>query len=156
VILNHQDDFKRGIDYIGVNCVFYCHDGNGRLLLQKRSEKCRDEVGHWDVGGGAMEFGETPEETVAREVAEEYGCDPLMITLGGVRTILRDNGGVKTHWVSFVFLVRVDPARVIIGDPEKMEEIGWFLPESFPSPLHSQTLLSFEVVKELFSSLTHD
>ncbi len=50
---------KKGIDYIGVTCVFYCHDGKGKLLLHKRSENCRDEKGRWDCGGGAMELGET-------------------------------------------------------------------------------------------------
>ncbi len=43
---------KRGFDYIGVTCVFYCYDKKGRLLLHKRSNKCRDEIGRWDAGGG--------------------------------------------------------------------------------------------------------
>jgi 8-oxo-dGTP diphosphatase len=48
----------RGIDYIGITCVFFCHDGKGNILLHKRSEKCKDEQGNWDCGGGALEFGE--------------------------------------------------------------------------------------------------
>ena len=50
-------DLKRGVDYIGVTVNFLVHDGNGRILLQKRSKQCRDEQGRWDIGGGAVEFG---------------------------------------------------------------------------------------------------
>ncbi len=66
---------KRGEDYIGVTCVFFCHDGNGRFLLHKRSEKCRDEQGRWDCGGGSMEHGETFEQAVCRESGEESGVE---------------------------------------------------------------------------------
>jgi ADP-ribose pyrophosphatase YjhB (NUDIX family) len=44
-----------------------------------RSKNCRDEQGCWDCGGGSMEFGETFEETVKREVEEEYGVVPIEI-----------------------------------------------------------------------------
>ncbi len=68
-------DLKKGVDFIGITCVFYCHDGKGKLLLHKRSKNCRDEVGRWHVGGGSMEFGEDFEETVKREIKEEYCTD---------------------------------------------------------------------------------
>lgn len=80
-----QQDLRRGVDFIGVNCVFYCHDGNGKFLFHKRSKHCRDEHGHWDCGGGSMEFGETFEQTVRREVKEEYGTEPLEITHVGTQ-----------------------------------------------------------------------
>jgi 8-oxo-dGTP pyrophosphatase MutT (NUDIX family) len=51
-------DLKRGVDYIGTTVSFIVHDGKGRVLLQKRSQNCRDERGKWDIGGGAVEFGE--------------------------------------------------------------------------------------------------
>ena len=28
-------DLRKGVDFIGVTCVFYCHDGQGNLLLPK-------------------------------------------------------------------------------------------------------------------------
>ncbi len=47
----HQNA-KRGIDYIGVNCVFWCHDGKGNVLFHKRSKNCRDEQGTWTPAAG--------------------------------------------------------------------------------------------------------
>jgi 8-oxo-dGTP diphosphatase len=72
-----------------VSCVFVCHDGDGRILLARRGRGARDEPGTWDCGAGALEFGETFEQAVTREVSEEYTTTPLDITLLGVRNVLR-------------------------------------------------------------------
>ena len=77
--LARKHDLKRGVDYIGVNVVFYCHDGKGNILLHKRSQQCRDELGRWDSGAGSMEFGESFADAVTREVFEEYGVKPKKI-----------------------------------------------------------------------------
>lgn len=133
-----KKDHSRGVDYIGVNCVFWCHDENGRVLLHKRSQKCRDERGVWDCGAGSMEFGETFDKTVRREVLEEYGVEPLKIEYVGTKNVIRDHEGRLTHWVTNIHLVQVDPDKASIGDPEKMDEIGWFSLDNLPLPLHSQ------------------
>jgi 8-oxo-dGTP pyrophosphatase MutT (NUDIX family) len=119
-----------------VSCVFVCHDGNGRVLLARRSAGARDEPGAWDCGAGAIEFGETFEEAVTREVTEEYATTPLSIELRGVRNVLRDDP--PSHWVAVIFSVRLDPAAARIGEPHKFDELGWFSPADLPSPLHSQ------------------
>jgi 8-oxo-dGTP diphosphatase len=119
-----------------VSCVFVCHDGAGRILLARRSEQARDEPGAWDCGAGALEFGETFEAAVTREVGEEYTASPLEIRQLGVRNVLRDDP--PSHWVAVIFAVRVDPASVRIGEPHKFDELAWFARGELPSPLHSQ------------------
>ncbi|MEV4544441.1 NUDIX domain-containing protein [Micromonospora echinaurantiaca] len=119
-----------------VSCVFVCHDGAGRLLLARRAAGARDEPGTWDTGAGALEFGETFEAAVGREVAEEYSTTPLSVTLLGVRNVLRADP--PSHWVAVVFAVRVDPATVAIGEPHKFDRLGWFTRDALPAPLHSQ------------------
>lgn len=141
----HKDDLKRGVDFIGVTVPFVVHDGKGNILLQKRSQNTRDEQGRWDVGGGSMEFGETFEEAVRREVREELCADAKKVTFLEVYNALRDNNGTQTHWIALVHCVQVDPAEVKIGEPKRIDEIGWFKIDKLPSPLHSmmqQSLLA--------------
>lgn len=140
-------DQKRGIDFIGVTCVFYCHDGKGNLLMHKRSQNCRDEKGRWDCGGGAMEKGETFEDAAKREIKEEYCCDVLNLKFVTASNVLRKNGHENTHWIALLFAVLVNPKKVKLGEPEKMDEIGWFPFDKLPTPLHSQLINHFNLVK---------
>ncbi len=141
-------DLKKGVDFIGVTCVFYCHDGKGNLLMHKRSKNCRDEQGRWDTGSGSMEFGETPEEAVVREIQEEYCVKPNKVQLCGVRNVLRTNGNTKTHWIAFVFVAQVNPKKVAIGESEKMEEFSWFRMDKLPKPLHSVFRAQLKMIQE--------
>lgn len=137
-------DFRRGVDYIGVTVNFVVHDGKGNILLQKRSANCRDEQGMWDVGGGALEFGERLEDAVRREVFEELNTEAKDVKFLKAYEALRDNNGVATHWMAFTHTVLVDPSSVSIGEPHKIDEIGWFNSTNLPSPLHSQFHQSYD------------
>lgn len=132
-----KTDVKRGIDCIGVAISFVLHDANGKVLLHKRGKKCRDEQGNWDTGGGALEFGESFEDCIVREVKEEFCCDVLEMKFLGTLNVLREHNGIGTHWVSICFAIKIDPAQVCNGEPEKIEELGWFSPNSLPSPQHT-------------------
>lgn len=84
-----------------------------------------------------MEFGETPEQCVTREIQEEYCVKPKQLQFCGVRNVLRMNGKTKTHWIAFLFVALVNPKNVATGEPEKMAELGWFPLAKLPKPLHS-------------------
>jgi ADP-ribose pyrophosphatase YjhB (NUDIX family) len=148
-IVNHVHDLKRGVDFIGVCVVFMCHDGNGRILLHKRSNKCRDEHGTWDCGGGAVEFGEDLEGAVKREIKEEYGVDVEDLQFVNHESVVRKNGETHTHWIAMRFSAKVDPNKVINGDPEKIDEIGWFELDNLPTPLHSVLGQRIALVKNI-------
>ncbi len=139
---------KKGIDYIGVTVCFYCHDGKGNLLLQKRSHKCRDEQGMWDCGGGSMRFGETFEEAARREIKEEYCCEPESLQMAGVANVIRQNGSHKSHWVAIIFAAQLNPDKVQIGEKEMMDEIQWFRFDNLPHPLHSMYMAHLEYAKK--------
>lgn len=143
-----EKDLKRGVDYIGVNCIFMCHDGQGNFLLHKRSQNCRDEIGTWDCGAGSMEFGESFNDTINREVKEEYGVLSSKIEYVGTKNVIRDHNGQKTHWIGNLHLVQVDPEKVINGEPNKIEEIAWFKLDNMPTPLHSQLDADIAMVKK--------
>jgi ADP-ribose pyrophosphatase YjhB (NUDIX family) len=128
---------KAGVDYVGITTPFFCNDGKGHFLLHKRSLKCRDEHGNWDPGGGQLEFGETPEQSVLREVKEEYGCTGIIQEFLPPHSIFRLQNSTKTHWLALPFFVLVDKDHVKNNDPKKIDEIGWFTLDILPHPLHS-------------------
>lgn len=129
---------KKGEDYPGITIVYLCHDGNGNVLLNKRSAACRDEHHTWDCGGGGLELGDTVEHTLQKEINEEYCTDVLGYEFLGYRDIHREHNGIKTHWIALDFKVRVDKDKVQNGEPHKFEDVSWFPLDSLPTPLHSQ------------------
>lgn len=141
-------DLKRGVDFIGVTVCFIVHDGKGKFLLQKRSKNTRDEHGKWDIGGGAVEFGETLDQAVRREVQEELCTQPSKVEFLAAYEAHRDNHGTPTHWIALLHSVQVDPSAVKIGEPDRIDEIAWFNSYDLPSPLHSMFETSYNIAKE--------
>lgn len=133
-----MDNKAKGIDYIGNSVVYFCHDGKGNFLMHQRSKQARDEHGAWDIGAGGIEFGDTAEVTLKKEIKEEYGCEVLDFELLGYRDILREQNGQLTHWFALDFRVLVNPSQVKNGEPHKFDKIGWFTLDSLPTPAHSQ------------------
>lgn len=144
-----KNQLKQGIDYIGICCIAFCHDGKGNFLMHLRSKNCRDEHGRWDIAGGSLEFGETLEECITREIKEEYSCRVSELKKVNTYTALREQNGVKTHWVGICFLAKVEPRQVKIGEKEKIDDLAWFTKDSLPSPLHSQFFQNWDIIKKM-------
>lgn len=132
------DNKSKGVDFIGIAVVYFCHDGQGHILMHKRSAQARDEHGNWDIGAGSLEFEDSVEETLKKEIREEYGCDVLRFDFLGFRDVRREHQGRPNHWLTLDFKVLVNAAQAKNGEPHKFEEIGWFTLQTLPSPLHSQ------------------
>ncbi len=139
---------EKGIDYIAVGVSYFCHDGNGKYLMNKRSTNCRDEHGRWDIGGGGVDFDDTVEETLRKELKEEYCVENMSYEFLGYNDIFREHNGYKTHWIQFFYRVKVNPKEVRNGEPHKFDEIGWFTLDKLPTPLHSQILRQIDRYKD--------
>jgi 8-oxo-dGTP diphosphatase len=123
---------KKGVDHIGVGVGAIIYDRDNRIFLAKRGKKSRNESGKWEFPGGCVEFGETLEHALAREIREEYGFEiEILSLLGVVNHILPEE---KQHWVSPSFICRITMGTPVIREPDKCDEIGWFslghLPEN--------------------------
>lgn len=138
---------KKGIDYIGVTASYLAHDGNGKYVMTLRGANCRDEQGTWDFGGGGVDMGDSVEETIIKEVKEELDADVLEMEFLGYRDLFREHEGEKTHWVSFQFLVRVDPGQVKNNEPHKFDDVRWVTLDNLPEPLHSTAIPMLEKFK---------
>ena len=138
----------KGVDYIGISVTSLVHDGMGNLLLQKRGPEARDERGAWDLCGGSIEFGDTIEETLRKELMEELCVEPLeMEFLTAYDAHRKTDDGMPTHWVAIIYAVKVDPNKVKIGEPHKITELGWFTSDKLPAPLHSQFAKSLSIAQ---------
>jgi 8-oxo-dGTP diphosphatase len=133
-----EETVKMGVNFIGVCVVFACHDGEGNFLFAKRGQNSRDEKGTWDPGGGGLEFGDTVEDTLRKEIMEEYCAEVLSFEFMGFRDVHREHEGKKTHWIALDHKVRINPVQVKNGEPHKLDEIAWFTLDELPDPTHSQ------------------
>ena len=129
---------KKGSDFTGVAVVYYCHDGGGNVLFNKRGINCRDEHGTWDIGGGALELHDSVEETLRKEIKEEYATDVVKYEFLGFRDIHKEDRGNKVHWIALDFKVLVDKSKAKNGEPHKFDEVKWVRLDNMPEPLYSQ------------------
>lgn len=142
---------KKGVDYPGVTIVYFCHDGKGKYVFSKRTDQARDEKGRWDIGGGGLDLGLTVEETLRKEIKEEYCTDILSYKFLGYRDVHREQDGVKSHWIALDFKVLIDPKKVANGEPHKFSEVAMFSLDALPDPIHSQLPFALKKYKnELF------
>ena len=146
--LCYDFQMRKGIDFTGVMVTFFCHDGEGNYVFHKRSEKCRDEHGRWDFGGGGLKFNEKLLDAVNREVMEEYGTKPKKIEFIGFDELQREHEDSPTHWLAFRYRVLVNKNEVINAEPEKHSELGWYKLDNLPAPLHSAIPKELEEYKD--------
>lgn len=95
---------------------------DGKILLLKR--KVEPEMGKWCLPGGHIDFGETPEETVKREVKEETGLDADDFKLICYQTEMGEYKGTEQHYVAFFFSGKASGEEQPC--PDEVEEIKWF------------------------------
>jgi 8-oxo-dGTP diphosphatase len=86
---------------VGVGAVVF--RGNKVLLVRRGQEPARDS---WSLPGGLVELGETLEEAISRELAEETGLRVVILGVAAVlERIFRDEaGGIPYHYVLVDFL----------------------------------------------------
>ena len=125
---------KPGRDYIGVGVGGIILNDADEILFIRRGVAAKNERGAWTVPGGQVDFGETLEAAMRREVLEEVN---LSVTdarqLANVDHLIPSE---HQHWVTTSFVVHVsDPTAARILEPTKMDRLGWFSLKELPSPL---------------------
>lgn len=76
----------------------------GEVLISQRSPNDRAGAGLWNLSGGKVDDGESPEEAVAREIGEELDCKFLDIKLYLVHTDITDP---QNPWTTYYFTGRM-------------------------------------------------
>ncbi|MEU9137611.1 (deoxy)nucleoside triphosphate pyrophosphohydrolase [Streptomyces sp. NPDC048404] len=94
----------------------------GRLLAARRSAP-PDLAGRWELPGGKVEPGETPEHALVRELREELGVDTLALER------VPGEWPLKPGYVLVVWAARLLPGS---HEPEPLQdhdELRWLTPE---------------------------
>lgn len=100
---------------------------NGKILLGKRgAEPCK---GQWGTVGGFVEWGETVEDTVVREVLEETG---LRVTSSRLINIYSDPARHPRQAVSVGYAVETE-GEPVAGDD--IAEVMWVPLDQIPGDL---------------------
>lgn len=99
---------------------------DAKILLVRRA---RDPGrGCYSLPGGRVEWGETLEQAVHREVAEETGLTMTIVGLAGIREVLPASGG--GHFVVLSYAARWTGGEVVLNDEHEGYE--WVSPEKAP------------------------
>lgn len=85
----------------------------GKILILKRalSEDCFK--GMWDIPGGGIKFGESPEEALKREVREETNLEVEIIKPVRIWSFFKNNG--NTQVIGITMLCRYKSGEVKLG-----------------------------------------
>lgn len=106
-------------------------DAGGRLLMQHRA----DGSDTWGLPGGAMELGESIEQTAVRETLEETGVRVRPVELLGVYTGAPHtfaNGDV-VHSVVTVLVAEPVAVDDSFASSDESRGIGWFHLDQLPA-----------------------
>ena len=112
--------------------AFAVIEREGKYLLARRRD-----IGWWNLPGGGLEYGETVDEGMVREVLEEVCVAVTMERVVGIYSKPRKNEVVIT------FLCHLAPNAGEPGTSEEVSEVGWFAPDALPDkflPKHRQRL----------------
>ena len=95
---------------------------DGKVLIAKRSEKCKLFAGMYELPGGKIQFGETPEHTIKREIREELGIRIRPIKPIHAHSSIVYEGTV--HLTDLIYLTE------LIGDVSEIElkehdDVAW-------------------------------
>jgi 8-oxo-dGTP diphosphatase len=92
----------------------------GRVLAARRSYP-PDVAGRWEFPGGKVEDGETPDQAIVREVAEELGC--AVVVTGWLEPEAKIREGL---------VLRVATAGLVDGEPiprhGEHDAVRWLVP----------------------------
>lgn len=114
---------------MAISCILYSYDkGELKFLISKRGKGCSDYPGKWNFVCGYLDFDETIEQCLYREVKEELGID-ISFYHDIVLHDIKDSPSEHLQNVTFRFSVRI-PYNIPVNitnevEPDEVEEYAW-------------------------------
>jgi 8-oxo-dGTP pyrophosphatase MutT (NUDIX family) len=121
-------------------------DDKNRILLQRRKDN-----NTWSLIGGAMEPGETFEETAKREAKEEAGISlnklELIKIFSGKEMYHKYPNGDEVFNVAGIFFVKDFSGEIVVNDHESHEH-RFFELEEIPEKINPPDAIMINYIKE--------
>ena len=137
---------KPGKDFIGVGVGAFIVNGKNEFLMLLRAKDSKVEPGTWMIPGGKVDFDETMEDTVKREIKEEIGV--VLEVVEPIKT--NDHILPDQHWVTTTFLCKIKSGEPKILEPHKHDDIKWFKMDEMPENLSVASTNSLKAYKEKY------
>jgi ADP-ribose pyrophosphatase YjhB (NUDIX family) len=106
-----------------------CRDDAGRILLARASPAITLQ-GRWFLPGGGVDHGESPTDSLTREMEEESG---LTVTVGALLDVLSDvrtiPDGTNLHTVRIIYEITSWSGTLRPEVGGTTDAVGWFTPE---------------------------
>lgn len=120
---------------------------NGDLYLQKRSKNKDIQPGKWDTAvGGHVDYGETTEEALTREVREELGVTQFIAheALSYIFDSDREREMVHAFYTIYNGEITIDPIEIEAGRYWSFSEIHQHIGQGVFTPNFEQEFLRIE------------
>ena len=120
--MNHEvtEEDINNLDYENkiVGVIIHIENNDGKMLLQQRGEKARDENGKFEFVGGQVEITDKNyKDAIIREIREEMGND-VIIDFFGTSDILHINKN-NINYLFVIFKGKYKKGKISIMEPEK-------------------------------------
>lgn len=106
-----------------------------KILIDCRKEDGKNETtAVWELPGGRIEFGETPEEAVIREVYEETGYQvEILKMIPKVYTYVFHYPTCKQHTLVYTYLCRLKSKQRVETNDAEVADIAWISEKEIPN-----------------------
>ncbi|MCR8965338.1 NUDIX domain-containing protein [Brevibacillus halotolerans] len=132
---------NNNIPRVGVGAAII--DDNRRILLVLR--KKAPEAGCWSLPGGKVDYMETIEDAVIREIKEELNIDIVIDSLLCVTNHIVQAESV--HWVAPTFIAHISSGEVQNLEPHALEKVEWFPIDELPDNITITTTYAIDQLK---------
>lgn len=85
----------------------------GQILLLRRSRPARGEMGYWELPGGGLDHGESPQQALSREVMEETR---LQVVIGKPLVVWDYNRGENVQIIGMTFACHRPQGEVVLSN----------------------------------------